>query len=71
MEQKAEESNKIFILISKDNTPLVDLLLCSASEQRLSIVLMMIAIIFILSSLPRIIIMMYDIIIIDTLRYVI
>lgn len=40
----------------------------SASEQRLSIVLMMIAIIFILSSLPRIIIMMYDIIIIDTLR---
>ena len=71
MEQKAEESNKIFILISKDNIPLVDLLLCSASEQRLSIVLMMIAIIFILSSLPRIIIMMYDIIIIDTLRYVI
>jgi len=40
----------------------------SASEQRLSIVLMMIAIIFIVSSLPRIIIMMYDIIIIDTVR---
>ena len=41
----------------------------SKSEQRLSLVLIMIAVIFILSSLPRIIIMMYDVIIIDTIRY--
>ena len=40
----------------------------SKSEQRLSLVLIMIAVIFILSSLPRIIIMMYDVIIIDTIR---
>jgi len=40
----------------------------SKSEQRLSIVLIMIAVIFIISSVPRIIIMMYDIIIIDTVR---
>lgn len=40
----------------------------SAREQRLSLVLIMIALIFILSSLPRIIIMMYDLIIIDTIR---
>ena len=40
----------------------------SKSEQRLSLVLIMIAVIFILSSLPRIIIMMYDVLIIDTIR---
>ena len=42
----------------------------SKSEQRLSIVLIMIAVIFIISSGPRIIIMMYDVIIIDTIKYV-
>ena len=41
----------------------------SKSEQRLSLVLIMIAVIFILSSLPRIIIMMYDVLIIDTIRW--
>ena len=41
----------------------------SKSEQRLSLVLIMIALIFILSSVPRLVIMMYDIIIIDTLRF--
>ena len=40
----------------------------SAREQRLSVVLILIAVIFILSSLPRIIIMMYDLIIIERLR---
>ena len=40
----------------------------SAREQRLSVVLILIAVIFILSSLPRIIIMMYDVIIIERLR---
>ena len=41
----------------------------SKTEQRLSLVLMMIAVIFIVSSVPRIVIMMYDVIIIDTLRW--
>ena len=41
----------------------------SKTEQRLSLVLMMIAVIFIVSSVPRIVIMMYDVILLDTLRW--
>ena len=39
---------------------------CSASELRLSVVLISIAVIFIMSSLPRLTIMMYDVIIIES-----
>ena len=52
-----------FVLFAIFSLPL------SKTEQRLSLVLIMIAVIFIVSSVPRIVIMMYDVIIIDTLRW--
>ena len=42
---------------------------CSASELRLSVVLISIAVIFIMSSLPRLTIMMYDVIIIESWKW--